>query len=224
MMNAEHATRIVLADAQFLIRAGLRSLLSARSEFAIVGEAADMAELVTVCRETAPDLVVLDYAQPGAFRPDDLSMFHEAFPDIKLMIVSAESRREHLFAAVGCGVTAILTKTCDEGEILSALRAAAKREKFFCSKVLDILLEKHFPGTDSCAATELSSRESEIVRLVAEGYSSKDIAKMLYLSPHTVHTHRKNILRKLSIGSTSELVLYAVNTGLVKLEGKTTNS
>jgi DNA-binding NarL/FixJ family response regulator len=123
-----------------------------------------------------------------------------------------------LFAAVACGVTSFLTKTCDETEIFSAVRAAAKREKFFCSKVLDVLLEKHFPGTDNCAATELSVRETEIVRLVAEGYSSKDIAKMLFLSPHTVHTHRKNILRKLGIGSTSELVLYAVNTGLVKLE------
>lgn len=214
-MNPEHKITLVLADAQFLIRTGLRSLLAPYPEFEIVGEAGDMAELVSVCRETTPDLVVLDYAQPGSFRPDDVPMFHEAFPEIKLLIISGESRREFLFAAVGCGVTAILTKTCDEEEIIRAVKAAAKREKFFCSKVLDILLEKHFPGIDNCAAPELSARESEIVRLVAEGYSSKDIAKMLFLSPHTVHTHRKNILRKLNIGSTSELVLYAVHTGLV---------
>jgi DNA-binding NarL/FixJ family response regulator len=217
-MNAVTPTRLVLADAQFLIRAGLRSLLASQSDLEIVGEASDMAELVAVCGEKSPDLVILDYAQPGAFRPDDLGLFHQAFPDIKLMVISGECRREFLFGAVACGVTSFLTKTCDETEIFSAVRAAAKREKFFCSKVLDVLLEKHFPGTDTCSATELSARETEIVRLVAEGYSSKDIAKMLFLSPHTVHTHRKNILRKLGIGSTSELVLYAVNTGLVKLE------
>ncbi|HUP11014.1 MAG TPA: response regulator transcription factor, partial [Niastella sp.] len=96
-----------------------------------------------------------------------------------------------------------------------------KREKFFCGKVIDAILEKHFPKKQDCNAPNLSQREIEIVELVAQGMTNNSIAKKLFLSIHTVSTHRKNILRKLQVKSASELVIYAIKTGLVEPPEKT---
>lgn len=92
-----------------------------------------------------------------------------------------------------------------------------KTKNFFCNKILDIILAKHLSKEDDdCAPTELTVRELEIVGLIAEGHSTKDIAEELCLSTHTVYTHRKNVMRKLNVNSASELILYAINTGLVR--------
>ena len=112
-------------------------------------------------------------------------------------------------------MNSFLTKECDETEILDAVMATAKNERFFCSKILNYILEKSFNKSISCKPSPLSQREVEIVRLIAKGLIAKEIADRLNLSTHTVYTHRKNIMSKLKVKSASELVLYAVNNGIV---------
>ncbi|MEM6965044.1 MAG: response regulator transcription factor [Bacteroidota bacterium] len=110
-----------------------------------------------------------------------------------------------------------MTKGCDEEEIINAIKATAKQERFFCNKILNFILEKSFAKSDDGTTTPLTTREIEIVRLVVEGKIAKEIADELNLSTHTIYTHRKNIMNKLELKSTSELVLYAVEKGFVKL-------
>ena len=112
-------------------------------------------------------------------------------------------------------MNSFLSKQCDEKEILDAVLATAKGEKFYCTNVLNYLLEKSFPKETECKPLPLSAREVEIVQLISTGLIAKEIAGKLNLSTHTIYTHRKNIMKKLGIGSTSELVLYAVNEGIV---------
>jgi DNA-binding NarL/FixJ family response regulator len=117
---------------------------------------------------------------------------------------------------VESGITGFLTKTCDKNEIIEAVQAVAAGKKMFCHKVLDIILENPVPNSQNCEPAILSVREIEIIRLIANGYTTRQIATTLYRSFHTISTHRKNIMKKLGINSTSDLLMYAMNTGLIQ--------
>ena len=139
-------------------------------------------------------------------------------PKTNILIISSDENRDTIHFILENGVNSFLTKDCDETEIRNAIYATAKGEKFFCGKILDIIFEKHYSkdNGESCEPTELTTRELEIVKLIIEGHSTKEIADQLCLSHHTIYTHKKNVMKKLGIKSTSELILYAVNTGLTK--------
>jgi DNA-binding NarL/FixJ family response regulator len=123
-------------------------------------------------------------------------------------------------AAIKAGVKSYLLKTCDKLEIYEALYATAKGEKFYCSKVLDVIINEPDLGSDkslsaNCDGVSISERESEIIVLIAEGFSNKEIADKLFLSPHTVNTHRKNIMAKIGVNNTAGIVIYAVKEQLI---------
>lgn len=211
---------VLLADEQPLVRLALRQLLSQKEQYFVVGEVGNEEELIASIRVNLPDLVVMDYSQSDNFRPSSVAKIRSISPLSQILIISADTRKENIFQVLELGVTSFLTKTCGTNEILDAAQATLKGDKFFCTRVIDFLLEKSFAKvTDvSCAPTPLSNREIEIVQLSAKGLIAKEIADVLNLSTHTVYTHRKNIMKKLHISSASELVLYAVNKGLVQNE------
>ncbi|WP_353483372.1 response regulator transcription factor [Haliscomenobacter sp.] len=211
---------VLLADEQPLVRLALRQLLSQKEQYFVVGEVGNEEELIASLRINPPDLVVMDYSQSDNFRPGSVAKIRSISPLSKILIISADTRKENIFQVLELGVTSFLTKTCGTNEILDAAQATLKGDKFFCTRVIDFLLEKSFAkDTDvSCAPTLLSNREIEIVQLSAKGLIAKEIADVLNLSTHTIYTHRKNIMKKLHINSASELVLYAVNKGLVQNE------
>jgi DNA-binding NarL/FixJ family response regulator len=211
---------VLLADEQPLVRLALRQLLSQKEQYFVVGEVGNEEELIASLRINLPDLVVMDYSQSDNFRPGSVAKIRSISPLSQILIISADTRKENIFQVLELGVTSFLTKTCGTNEILDAAQATLKGDKFFCTRVIDFLLEKSFAKvTDvSCAPTPLSNREIEIVQLSAKGLIAKEIADVLNLSTHTVYTHRKNIMKKLHISSASELVLYAVNKGLVQNE------
>jgi DNA-binding NarL/FixJ family response regulator len=211
---------VLLADEQPLVRLALRQLLSQKEQYFVVGEVGNEEELIASLRVNLPDLVVMDYSQSDNFRPSSVAKIRSISPLSQILIISADTRKENIFQVLELGVTSFLTKTCGTNEILDAAQATLKGDKFFCTRVIDFLLEKSFAkGTDvTCAPTPLSNREIEIVQLSAKGLIAKEIADVLNLSTHTVYTHRKNIMKKLHISSASELVLYAVNKGLVQNE------
>ncbi len=207
---------IIIADAQYLTRLGLKLLLAEKKEFEVVDEVSDEEQLLESIKTHNPEVVVLDYNQTGKFSPSTVNYIKEASPKTRILIISADSDKKTIDKVLEYGVNCFLTKSCEEDEIYDAINAAAKGEKFFCTNILDYLLEKSFAKEEvNCAPTPLTPRELEIVRLVAKGLIAKEIADVLHLSTHTIYTHRKNIMKKLSLNTSSELVLYAFNNGLV---------
>lgn len=196
---------------------GLKHLLSRNKGLEIIGESSNTDEMLAKVKTLHPDVLMFDYNNGDQFALSDITEVKKVSPSTKILVISSDENKENINKALEFGINSFLTKQCDKDEISSAIIASSKGEKFFCNKVLDIILEKHLSkdDEDDCKPTELTVREIEVVKLIAEGNSSKEIADHLHLSPHTVYTHRKNVMRKLKIKSASELILYAVNTGII---------
>ena len=210
---------IILADSQYLVRLGLRHLIRSKEQFKVVAEATKEQQLLQQIKTFTPQVVILDYNQPENFSQSTVEQIKRAAPRTNILIISADNNKKNIYDILELGVNSYLTKACGEDEIIDAIRATARGEKFFCTKVLDFLLEKTFSknnGSELCNTTPLTPREVEIVQLIAQGLIAKEIAGRLNLSTHTVYTHRKNIMKKLKFNTSSELVLYAVNMGIVK--------
>ncbi len=208
------STSIIIADSQYLIRVGLRHILEDHPSFEVVSEVTSEVQLFKELKNNLPDILMIDYNQPGCFSSLTIDKVRVEYPQVRLLVISSDEDKKTIYQVLENGVNSFLSKKCDEKEIVGAVYATSKNEKYYCTNVLNHLLEKSFPT--ECAPTPLSPREIEIVRLVASGLIAKEIAGKLNLSTHTVYTHRKNIMRKLKIGTTSELVLYAVNEGLLR--------
>lgn len=210
--------QIVLADNQDLARAGFRQLLAGHGNMNIVGEAINADELLELARSEQPDIVIFDYHNSETFSIDDICKTTALSPKTQFLVVTAEGNQANIFKILECGVNSILTKHCSEEEIMGAIRSTSRGEKFFCNKVLNVILEKHLAPQEEedCFPSSLTIRELEVVELVAQGIPTREIAERLCLSPHTIYTHRKNIMKKLGINSVSEMILYAINSGIVK--------
>jgi DNA-binding NarL/FixJ family response regulator len=211
---------VILADEQPLVRLALRQLLGQKEHYQIVAEVCNEEEMLAAIRVNRPNLVIVDYSQSESFRPSSIAKIKTISAQTQVLVISADTRKDNIAQVLELGITSFLTKTCGLNEVLEAAQATLKGEKFFCGRVIDFLLEKSFAKETevNCSPTPLSVREIEIVQLSAKGLIAKEIADTLNLSTHTVYTHRKNIMKKLQISSSSELVLYAVSKGLVQNE------
>lgn len=216
------AISIILADPQYLSGEGFRRLFAGHDDLEVVADVNNSSKLLEAVKVHTPDLVVFDYNHTDQFSISDIAEVVKLSAKTRFLVVTADDDKENVFKVLESGVTGFLTKNCSREEILNATYASAKGEKFFCNRVLDILLEKHLKPEEpeDCEPTNLSVRELEIVKLIVEGKTAKDIAAELHLSPHTVYTHRKNIMKKLGISSASELVMYAISKGIVKPENQ----
>jgi len=210
---------ILIADAQYLVRAGLNSLLSSEKNLKIVGEAVNSKELLQLAKNFLPDVIIFDYISDENFRQQDMELVKRLSPSSNFLIISGDDSKSSIYKAIELGAVSFLTKECDKEEIVGAIYATAKNEKFLCHKVIDIIIEKHMHGDeDTCKAFNLSLRETEIIKLTAKGWTAKTIAGHLFLSTHTVYTHKKNIMKKLKINSSSEMIVYAIQKGLITRE------
>ncbi len=213
-------TSIVIADSQYLIRYGLKKMIRNLGGYNIVGEAQNETDLVSLLHKNKADIILLDYNQPGNFEIGTIKKILKISPNSNILIISADNSKSNIFEVLELGVNSFLTKLCEEEEIQNAIKATAKGEKFFCNNVLNFILEKSFSpeNFDDCSPTPLTFREIQIVKLVAAGKIAKEIAADLDLSIHTIYTHRKKIMRKLELNSTSELVIYAINHGIISAD------
>ncbi len=212
----EETYKVLLADAQFLIRFALKELLKETNTFQVIGEAGNEAELNSFIAKTTPDIIVIDYNQPGFFSIESIKNVKEQHPTIELLVISSDDNKENIYDVINSGVLRFLTKKCDAHEINEAFRAIIRGEKFFCASIFNFIFEMSFSQNNySSNPLPLSARELEIVQLIAQGLVAKEIGKKLNLSTHTVYTHRKNIMEKLKLRRSSELVLFAVNKGLL---------
>ena len=205
---------ILIADAHYLVRVGLKHILANRTDLEIAGEAADEQSLLALMEKVASDVVIIDYTQSGAFSISSIELIRQRFPNTGILIISNDNQKETVYSVLELGVTSFITKSCVEREIIDGIKAAATAKRFFCKKVLDYIFERSFSDEEK-TPLPVTAREIEIIQLTAQGLTAKEVASQLTLSTHTIYTHRKNIMRKLNIKSNSELVLYAVREGLV---------
>ncbi|WP_276370653.1 response regulator transcription factor [Chryseolinea sp. H1M3-3] len=208
----------LLADKQPLTAAGLESFLLDKQEIKIVGKVAHGEQLVIMMEKTHPDLLIVDYNIPGYVTLDDIRNAMSVSSRTNVLILSADNNKATILDALQLGVKGYITKDCSLQEVGMAVQSTAKGEKFFCHKILDIIMEKRFGVEPEMETSGLTTRETEILKLIAHGHSSLAIAEKLFLSPHTVQTHRKSIIRKLNIKSPTEFVIYAMDFGLLKIK------
>ena len=206
---------VLIADAQYLIRTGLKALIAAQSDMEVVATATHSSELSHQLPAASAAIVLMDYSGESGFNPEDIGHIRRQYPDSQVVVISSDLQQGKVLRALSLGARGFLTKYCDDTEILEAVRAAAEGKKFFCQTVLDIILEKDEEDS-SCEPVQLSARELEVIRLMADGLKAQTIAQQLHLSVHTVYTHRKNILRKLGAQNAAEVIRYAYQARLVE--------
>lgn len=211
---------IVLADPSYLAREGFKKVLDGDKSYQIVGEIKNNRELWFKLSSLNPEILVLDYTDRNFLEVNDIIRIKEYAPSSKILVISNHDDKQNILNVIKQGALGYLTKECESEEIFKALDAVSKGEKFFCSKVIDIILEKHYePHKKNGSMVLLSDREVEIIKLIVDGNSNQEIANKLFLSIHTVYTHRKNIMKKLKLKSPVELVLYALNSGITENAG-----
>lgn len=208
---------LLIADNQPLTVAGLESFLTERQGVKVVGKVRQRDNLKHLMQDLQPDLLIVDYNLPGYVDLNDVREAQRESAKTNILILSSDNNKPSILEALQLGIKGYVTKECSLEEISMAVQSTAKGEKFFCHKILDVIMEKHFkPEPDNCDPTILTARETEILKLIAHGQSTQTIADDLHLSPHTVQTHRKSIIKKLNIKSPTEFVIYAMDLGLLK--------
>ncbi len=210
-------TSVFIADNHLLVREGIKGILSGKQDLNIVGEATRSSELRDSLAHIKPHILILDYHEPGYFSLEDIQMARTLSPDTRVLVISTEHNKADILKALEYGVANYILKECNRDEFIGALYAAIRKEKFFCGKVIDAIVDKHFPKNDTCEPSNLSAREVEIIRLISQGLTNKKIASKLFLSVHTVSTHRKNVLNKLKLNNSSELVAFAIKKGIIEV-------
>ncbi len=217
-LNKVSKIKVIIADNSYLIREGFRSIITGNSEFKLVGEAEKADELTEKLLLHHPHVLVIDYTSPF-FCMDDIQAIHQKFPGIHILAVTYPQSKATIAKVIENGVISHLLKDCGKEEIIEAIQSTAKGQKFFCGKILDTVLKgKDTVASEgvSCDGIKLSPREVEIIQLVAEGMSNKEIAEKIFLSVHTITTHRKNIMSKLGVNNTAGLVMFAIRQNLIE--------
>jgi two-component system response regulator NreC len=211
--------RVLLADDHNLIRAGLRLVVAQQPDFVVAGEASNGREAVAMAESLAPDVVVMDIGMPDLNGIEACRQIREKHPETQVVMLSMHSDEGYILRALKAGARAYLLKDSAEADLARAIHAAAEGKSFFSPAVARILLEDYMRKLERTGAEDsyelLTPREREVLQLVAEGNSSKDIANGLNLSVYTVETHRAKIMQKLNLKSVPELILYAVRKGII---------
>ena len=211
---------LIIADSNDLSRVGLRSILSSQTSIPIVGEARDAQELENQLASFDVSMILIDYTSSG-FDIDIISKQNASNKKYKFIAITPEQSAQTLVDALRSGIMSYVKKDCELSEIVNAVLETQKGNKFFCGQILETIQKAQIDVNDldfdsfSCDAVVLSERENEIIVLIAEGLTNNQIAEELFLSNHTITTHRKNIMAKLGVKNTAGIVMYAVKTNLV---------
>jgi len=216
---AAGVVRILLADDHTVMRAGLRLLLERHENFEVVGEAADGREAVEIAAELRPAVVVMDVAMPHLNGVEAARQILTRNPDIAIVMLSMHSDESYVLRSLKAGARAYLLKDSAEADLIAAIQAITEGRSFFSPGVRALLKEDYIYRLQKFGADDtyelLTAREREVLQLVAEGRSNKEVASLLGLSLYTVETHRTHILQKLNLHSVPELILYAVRKGII---------
>jgi DNA-binding NarL/FixJ family response regulator len=211
--------RVLIADDHDLIRRGVRDLLAARSRWQVVGEACNGADAVRKAINLKPDVAILDFSMPELNGPEAASQIAEQAPETGVVVLTMHDSEQVMRQVLQSGARGLVLKSDADRDLLDAVEAVSMKRHFFTSRLSEMVLGKYLVGTPTAKTKsrpgDLTERECEVVRLLANGMSSKQIAERLQISIRTVETHRININRKLGFSSVAKLVHYAIRQGIV---------
>ncbi len=205
--------KIIISDSQLLTSEGICSWLQKNAMYKIIANTHTKQELFEMLNKQTPFIIVLDAAHFDNFELTDLEKLTETFPPSRILIITNNTTRDFILKIIETGISHFILKNCKESELEEALSSIRKNEKYLCKEVINTLLENKIKTTKN-EDTHLTKKEIEIIKYIALGLTNKEIAEKDLLSIHTIQTHRKNILKKLELKNTSELVMYAVKAGL----------
>jgi len=211
--------RILIADDHELMRRGVRSLLEAEAGWTVVGEAADGQELVEKTEKLRPDVVVLDISMPRLNGLEAAHRIKKILPEVKILILSMHDSEQLARSVLDAGARGYIAKSDTARDLVIAIEALRRNKTFFTPKVDQLVLDSFLrsASTKKTLQNPLTSRQREIVQLLTEGKSSKEVATLLNLSIKTIETHRANIMKRLHCHSFSDLVFYALRNNIIHL-------
>ncbi len=213
--------RLVIADDHSVVLSGLRRLLKSAPEFSVVAEASSGEEAIAAIEKHKPDIVMLDISMPGTNGIEATKIIRKNHPGTKILILTIHESEEYIYQMVQAGASGYLLKDAGRKELLAGVRAVAAGDRFFSPRVSKMMMEKFIERAQEekrvVGDTPLTKRETEILRLIAQGLKSSQIAEKLFLSVRTVNTHRTNLMQKLDIHDRAGLVRYAIEKGIVSV-------
>lgn len=211
--------RVLLADDHGIVRKGLRFLLAQEPDIDVVGEAQDGREAVRLAEELAPNVVIIDIAMPNLNGIDAARQIAKADSRVGVVILSMYSDEEFIIRALSAGAKGYLLKDAAEPDLVRAVRSVAAGKTFFSPAIAHMLIEDYMRRLQQEGLQDsydlLTVREKEVLQLLAEGKSNKEVAAVLNLSTHTVETHRTNFMQKLDLHNTAEIVIYAMRKKII---------
>jgi two-component system response regulator NreC len=213
--------RILLADDHAVLRAGLKALLEAEGDMTVVGEAGTGEAAIERVQALRPDVVVMDLSMPGVGGLEATRRIAALVPETKVLVLTVHAEQEYLLPVLEAGGSGYVTKTSADEDLIEAIRTVARGDVFLYPSAARLLLQGYKaadPAAEPSPLERLSEREREVLGFTAEGYSSAEIGGRLFISPKTVDTYRSRIMEKLGLHHRSELVRFALRTGLLKAD------
>ncbi len=210
--------RVLIADDHTIVRSGVRLLLEAEPDIEVVGEALDGQQALTLAETLRPDVILMDIAMPGMDGLEATRKIIALWPDIRVLVLTMHRTDDYFFEMLKAGASGYVLKGAQTDELINAIRVVAQGEVFLYPPVARKLVQDYLNRVagNAQSSPSLSPRETEILRLMAEGCSNKEIAEELVVSPSTVHSHRSNLMSKLGLNSRRELIQYARDRGLLR--------
>jgi DNA-binding NarL/FixJ family response regulator len=215
MKKSEEPVQVLIADSQFLITESLKLILQNDGRFFVDKVITEKIDLINTLKLESTSVLIIDPSLIDITGFTELKEIRISFPDLKLIIITNSVSRKELNELNRLGITNIVLKTAGKEEVVEALNASLKGKKYYSNELLDILFEPNGRKIHCEETGQLTNSEIEIVRLISEGLTTKEIAVRKFISFHTVITHRKNIFRKLGVTSISELIMYSIKAGLI---------
>jgi two-component system response regulator NreC len=213
--------RVLVVDDHTLFRQGIVGLLDSQPDIEVVGQAGDARGAVDAALRLSPDILLMDVTMPGISGLDAASEIKERCPSVQILILTIHDREDYLYRALRAGASGYVLKGADIHDLLTAVRTAHRGEIYLYPSVEKKLVGEYLrqarSGEDPGTRGRLSTREREILRFIAEGKTTPEIATALFLSPHTVQSHRDHIMAKLDLHSKAALIKYAIAKGLIEL-------
>jgi DNA-binding NarL/FixJ family response regulator len=215
------SVRVLLVDDHAIIREGLRSLLEKQPDLEVVADADDGRRAIELVRELCPDVVVMDITMPRLGGIEATRQITGEFPAVRVIALSIHSRRRFVADMLRAGASGYILKECLFDELVQAIRAVSEGGRYLSPRITDVVVDdyvKRLSSGDESPLRSLTGREREVLQLVAEGKSTKQIAQELHVSTKTIEANRRQIMEKLDMHSVAELTKYAVREGLTSLE------
>ena len=206
---------ILIANNNQIVAEGLKTILQSKLGNRVLGIVNSIEDLKNQSKRYFPDIIVIDY-NGDAFGVGAIKEIKKIYKDTKVLAITDVLPKTTIYNALKNCVDSYLLSDCDKPEIMEAIDDTNSNKQFYCGAVIDILAEQKDAEAHGCAGISLSEREIEIIKLISDGCTNKEIADQLFLSTHTVNTHRKNIMQKLGIKNTAGIVIYAVKENIIK--------